>query len=270
VRILNPQNQEMAVLRTSLVPGLLDCARINISRGNQDLRLFEVGHVFSVDRTDVPKLVGDYREEERMCLLMTGRAASRHWSRPDRIADIFDLKGEVEGFLRKMALDKCRFISYSTSNGLTDSALAVENHGGYAGYLGRISDSVRKQFDIEQEVFVAELALPSKVIRKERAYQQLPRFPKVKRDVAFTVNAGTSAEALETAMRGAAGGLLHSLELFDLYQGEPLPAGKKSMAFSLEFMSREKTLTEQEIEAAVVEIVRGAEQLPGVALRGLT
>ncbi len=269
VRILNPQNQDMAVLRTSLVPGLLDAAARNHNAGNFDLRLFEVGHVFRVDDGPAPKLVENYLEEERLCLMLTGGSAPVHWSGPRRDVDLFDLKGDMEFLLAKFALDKSRFISYSTSNGLTDNTLAIEIQGSYAGYLGSVSKEVLGLFGLERQVFVAEIGVERFRRDSRREFVPLPRYPKVKRDVAFTVDAGIPAASLESTIRESATELLQSVEVFDVYQGEQLPGGKKSVAFTLEFMSLEKTLTDAETEAAVSRVVAGVEKAHGAALRSM-
>ena len=269
VRILNPQNQDMAALRTSLVPGLLETAARNHNAGNLTLRLFEIGHVFRIDDGPAPKLVQNYLEEERLCLLLTGSSAPVHWSSPGRDVDLFDMKGDIEFLLAKFALDKSRFISYSTSNGLTDNTLGIEIQGSYAGYLGGISKEVRGLFGLERPVFVAEIGVEGFRRDIRKAYVPLPRYPKVKRDVAFTVDAGIPAASLEATIRESATELLQSVEVFDVYQGEQLPGGKKSVAFTLEFMSLERTLTDAETEAAVGRVVAGVEKAHGAALRSM-
>ena len=267
VRILNPQSQDMSVLRTSLVPGLLDAAARNESFGNVNLRLFEIGHVFSVDDSAEAKLVGDFLEEERVCFLMSGLAEPRGWSEAPRAADLFDLKGEVEDFLRKIALDKGRFISYSTSNGLTDNSLAIEIHGSYAGYLGSVKEDVLKLFGVGQPVFLAELSLEALSSQAARMYRPLPRYPRVNRDVAFVVDVSVSAGDLMNIISESAGDLLSGVELFDLFEGESLGKGKKSLAFSLELLSPVKTLTDPEIEAVIRNIVQRVEKETGAAFR---
>jgi phenylalanyl-tRNA synthetase beta chain len=268
VRILNPQNVEMSTLRTSLVPGLLDVAARNQNRGNPDLRLFEIGHVFSKDNSDKPKLVNGFLEEARVCILLSGNAWSRQWGLPSRTVDFFDIKGETEGVLAKIVLDKKRLIPYSTSNGLTKHTLAIEIHGTYAGYLGQVKEEVLAKAGVEGDVYVAELDLVALSQEQRRTYSALPRFPKVQRDVALVLDHGVSAESVEQAIRTAGGELLQAVALFDVYEGEGLPAGKRSLAFSLELMSHQKTLTETEIDAAVGQIVRTVEQTFGATLRG--
>jgi phenylalanyl-tRNA synthetase beta chain len=269
VRILNPQNVEMSALRTSLVPGLLDVMARNQNHGNPDMRLFEIGHVFSVDHSEKPKLVNGFLEEARVCMLLGGGAVARQWGTPFRNVDFFDMKGEVEDLLSKIVLDKKRLIPYSTSNGLTEHTLAIEIHGTYAGYLGQVREEILSKAGVEGEVFVAEFSLSPFGQVPLRKYSVLPRFPKVQRDVAFVLDRGVSAESVEQAIRSAGGELLQTVTLFDVYEGVGLPPGKRSLAFSLELMSHQKTLTDAEIDAVVGQIVRTVEERLGATLRGV-
>ncbi|MGB6034002.1 MAG: phenylalanine--tRNA ligase subunit beta [Bacteroidota bacterium] len=268
VRILNPQNTDMAFLRTSLLPGLLDAVRRNQSHGITTVRFFEIGHVFSVDSGGNGSFVEGFVEQERVCFVLAGLSAPHHWDREGRNVDIFDLKGEVASFLRKIGLDKWRLISYSNSNGLTDNSLAVEIEGSTVGYLGRVGDRSRDLFDIKEDVFVAEFDLALLDRRATKRYVSLPRYPKVKRDVAFVVDRGLSAGDLEQLIRESCAELLYSVELFDVYEGDAVGEDKKSIAYSLEFMSRERTLTDQEIEAAMKQTVRTVRERLGAELRG--
>ena len=269
VEIGNPQNQEMGALRTSLLPGLLESVAKNQNAGNPDLRMFEIGRVFAVDDTGKRHTVENFLEREVVCLVLTGSSAPVHWSSPRREADLFDLKGDIEFLLAKFALDKRRFISYSTSNGLTDSALTVEIQGNSAGYLGRVREDVLAEFRIERPVFAAELDCALLGGGGAKLYVPLPRYPRVRRDVAFTVDAGIPAEDLERTLRDSATELLRSVEVFDVYEGDQLPGGKKSVAFTLEFMSLEKTLTDAEIEAEVSRVVTGVAGAHGAVLRSM-
>jgi phenylalanyl-tRNA synthetase beta chain len=259
----------MDTLRTSLVPGLLEAVARNLNLGNPTLRLFEIGHVFRIDSSAGPRLVEDFVEEERVSVVMTGLAGPLSWSGSGRACDIFDIKGEIQDVLTKFALDKSRFISYSSTNGLTDNTLGIEIQGVYAGYLGQVSKEVMEQFGVEDQVFVAELSVASLKSDAARAYVPLPRYPKVRRDVAFIVDAGVPGERIERTIRTSSTGLLQSVELFDVYEGDPLPAGKKSVAFTLGLMSTEKTLTDSEIDAAVRVVVAAVEREEGATLRSM-
>ncbi len=269
VRLLNPQTSENEAMRTSLAPGLLSAVSRNASFGNTDLRLFEIGRVYSVKDDSRPELVENYVEEEKVCLLLTGSRTPKHWSVTSQMYDIFDLKGEVADFLGKFVLDKSRFISYSTSNRLAERVVAIEINGSYAGYFGIAKQETLKRFGIEQTVFVAELQLSTLSSKRDKQYIPLPKYPKVRRDVAFIVDDATPAEVIEAIIRDNSTSLLQSVEVFDFYQGENLATGKKSLAFSLDLMSREKTLTETDIEEEVRGIVKGVVSKTGAVLRAI-
>ena len=269
VNILNPQNQDMSTLRTSLIPGLLSTVARNQNVGNPHLRLFEIGHVFRVTKGEQKALIENFLEEEKVCLLLTGEVSPIHWSGSSRVCDLFDIKGEVEDLLTKFALDKSRFISYSTSNGLTDDTLTIEIQGSYAGYLGQVRKEILKRYEIERPVFVAELQVERFKAAGSRTFNPLPRYPKVRRDVAFIVDEGIPAEHLERTILETESELLTSAMLFDVYTGNPLPHGKKSVAFALEVMSPHKTLTDAEIEDVVGRVVARVERTHGATLRSM-
>jgi phenylalanyl-tRNA synthetase beta chain len=269
VRILNPQNQDMLMLRTSLLPGMLDVVAHNLNSGTEDMRLFEVGHIFSVDATDRPKLVEQFLEEESLGLLLTGKAAPRHWSDKPRPADFYDVKGEVEALLEQLALDKWQVIPYPPLGNILENVLAVEIEGCFAGYLGGVREDVLKSFGIEQQVFAAELLMAPLIHRTGRVFKSIPKYPKVRRDVAFSVGVEMTAEVMLQAIRASAGGLLQSVELFDMYQGDKLKAGTKSLAFTLELMSRDGTLLDADIDAVVHRVVQHVESKCQATLRGV-
>jgi phenylalanyl-tRNA synthetase beta chain len=269
VKILNPQNQDMINLRTSLIPGMLDVVARNIRASVFDMRLFEIGHVFSMSDPGEKTLVDTFREEERLAVLLTGSAESPHWAHPARTVDFFDMKGCVEGLLEALGLDKWRVISYSTGDGLTEDSLAIEIHGSYAGHFGRVRSEVLKFFGIEQEVFAAEFALTPLCSGEERRFEPLPRFPRVRRDVAFGVREELPAGDIVEVIRASAGELLQSVEVFDVYQGANLPPGTKSLAFTLELLSREGTLTEADIDAVVQRVIHRVQETCGATLRGV-
>ncbi|HXG00567.1 MAG TPA: phenylalanine--tRNA ligase subunit beta [Bacteroidota bacterium] len=265
VRLANPLGVEMSTMRTSLVPGLLQAVARNHSFGNVDLRMFEIGHVFS--RSAEPQVVDNIKEEQRVCLLLTGLFEPRHWKHPASPADIYHLKGEVADLLQACDLDSWRYIYYSTSETLADNPIFVEINGATAGYLGRVRQQVREAFGVEHDVWVAELNVELLSSRKAKWYVPLPRFPKARRDVAFVVDVSVTAESIEQCMREAGTELLQEIEVFDVYRGPNLPPGKKSIAYTLQIMSRERTLTDEEIDAEVERVVQRVCQRFGATLR---
>jgi phenylalanyl-tRNA synthetase beta chain len=270
VKLLGLETSETAAMRTSLLPGLAGAVARNISYGETNVRLFEIGRVYRIDNSPKPKFVDNYLEEERVCLVLTGSRSPIHWGGKPVPADWFDIKGEMEDLLSKFALDKSGFISYSTSNRLAEDAIAIEINGTYAGYYGNVKEGVLKRYKIEQPVYVAEVSLELlRNLETQRRYNPLPRYPKVRRDVAFIVDDSVTAEKLLTVIRTAGSALLQSVDLFDMYRGENLEAGKKSLAFTLELMSRERTLVDNEIESEVNRIVEAVIRETGAVLRAV-
>lgn len=268
VTVLNPKNSEAACLRTSLIPGLLDAVARNQSFGNTDLRLFEIGRVFWKAHNATHVIVEDFAEEERLAMVITGAALPLQWGVSRREVDIFDLKGDLQMLTNMLSLDKTTFISYSTHETLAEKPVAIEINGVYAGYFGSIRDEVLKMFGIERPVFVADIALAAVGGKRTRRYTSLPRYPKVRRDVALVVNGDVEAGAVEQAIRRGASALLTGVELFDVYTGPNVPQGKKSLAYVLELQSQDQTLTEDQIEAEMRRIVLNVERETGAALRG--
>lgn len=267
VRVLNPLSRDMAMMRSSLLPGLLQVVAVNQNRGERDLRLYEVGRVFRVDPQSSQKLVGDVVEEERLALAMTGRRNGLGWGNPAGEVDLFDLKGALEGLLQALRLDNHRFIPYSTSESLTEESLRIEVQGIYAGQVGKASSQVLSRFGVEGSVYVAELLLSALAPSQRASFSALPRFPKVRRDVAFVVPRRVQADEIAQVIRDSAGELLADVTVFDLYEGKGLPEGRKSLAFALELMSRQRTLTDAEIEAVVARVVREIETKFEASLR---
>jgi phenylalanyl-tRNA synthetase beta chain len=271
VEVLNPVSTEASVLRTSLIPGALAVVQHNVAHGMKDLRLFEIGNVFALKGEKPTDLLGDYSEDERVILVLSGRVVPQQYGTENRGVDFYDLKGEAQALLTKFCLDKYRFISYDTASALIEGALAVEINGSYAGLLGKIGKSIAERFDIDEPIFVCELKLSAfeGSTVSEKKLIPLPRFPRVHRDLAFVVDAELQQEIVARTIREAGGTLLVDLVLFDLYQGDQVGAGKKSLAYSLEFQPLDRTLTDREIDAEVLRIVRRVEEACKAKLRAI-
>jgi phenylalanyl-tRNA synthetase beta chain len=270
VKMLNPVSVEMSTMRTSLIPGALQIVRHNRNHGTKHLRLFELGKVYSAGTSTSEDSLEGFREEDRLLILMSGKPITAGTGIRAHETDILDLKGEVEAFLVKVCLDKYRFISYDTRSALTDSTISIEINGVGAGVLGRVKGELTTKFDIEDPVFVCELALEvlSKGMHAERKYAPLPKFPSVTRDLAFVVDDSVTQQSLERAIREPGKPLLASVVLFDEYRDEKIGAGKKSLAYALEFQSQDHTLTDRETDQLITRIVDAARKECGAVLRG--
>jgi phenylalanyl-tRNA synthetase beta chain len=272
VKVLNPISREMSALRTSLIPSALGVVRHNFGYGVKDLKLFEIGRVFKIatDEYEKPRLVGNYVEEEKLLILMTGKAEPISYDIKERNFDIYDLKGEVERLFRSVFLENYRFIYYPNSSEIAELEIGVEIGGKYAGRLVKVGDELLKKFDVEADVYIAEidfgLICENSRIEK-RHYEELPKFPSVYRDLAFVVDENLPVGEIEDAMKKEMGDVLKSVRLFDIYRGDKIGAGKKSVAFSLEIVSPHKTLTDEEVNAIIQGVVKHIEQKFGAKLR---
>jgi phenylalanyl-tRNA synthetase beta chain len=271
IEVLNPVSAEASVLRTSLVPGALTVVQHNRSHGQKDLRLFEIGNVFRLNGAGPGDSLTAYSEDEHIIIVLSGNIAAAQYGSDHRNVDVFDLKGEVQALMTKFCLDKYRFISYDSASALIESALAVEINGTYAGFLGEVSKSIAQGFDIDDATFVCELRVAEleKCWGSEKKVKPLPRFPNVRRDLAFVVNASTQHETVARTIREAGGTLLVNLVLFDLYVGDQIGAGNKSLAYSLEFQPLDRTLTDREIDAEIARIVSHVEVRCSAKLRAM-
>lgn len=270
VEVLNPVSVDMQMLRTSLIPGALDVLQHNFNRGAKGLRLFEVGKVYRRDPAKSPETLEAFREEARVLMILMGDHFNQHYSEAGRKYDMLDLKGEVEAFLKEFFLDKYRLIQYDTEDPLSVHGLSIEISGTYTGRLGSLRKELTSSFDIDEDVYVAELSLdiaaPFRIYGKK--FASLPRFPVVTRDLAFVVDEGLPQGRVAEAIRESGGSLLQRVVLFDLYTGERVGSGKKGLAYSLEFQPVDRTLTDEEVNGSISAIIRHVEATCGARLRG--
>ena len=269
VEVRNPVSVDMQMLRPSLIPGALDVLQHNFNHGQSSLRMFEFGKVYRRREGGNREKLDGYTEERRLLIVLSGTHLPQHYSLSTRSYDFFDMKGEVESLLSKFFLDKYRLIWYDNGKPLSVDNIHVEIQGTYAGFLGTLKKQIAATFDIDREVFVCELSvdvLQDRWVRESR-FSQLPRFPSVTRDLAFVVDQEVLQGDVEQAIREAGGSLLTNLNLFDLYVGEPLGVGKKSLAYALEFQPTDHTLTDHDANTVVARIVDLVKNRCGAVLR---
>jgi phenylalanyl-tRNA synthetase beta chain len=269
VEVLNPVSVDMEMLRTSLIPGALVVSEHNLNRGAKGLRLFECGKVFWRKPDGREDVLEDYKEEQRLLIILTGDHFNRHHTEKQRKYDLLDLKGEVRTLLTKFFLDKYRLIPYDNGKPLSVDNISIEIQGTYVGFLGRLRKEIGAKFGIEEEVFVAELSMDvlSSHWKNERKFRPLDRLPSVTRDLAFVVEANVPQGNIERAIREAGGELLSSVFLFDLYSGEQAGAGNKSLAYALEFQPADRTLTDEEVNGIVSKIIHHVHSACGASVR---
>lgn len=244
VRLKNPLNEEGAVLRGSLLPGLLAAAGRNARLGATDLRLFEIGRVFS------PEAPAGVPEPSRLAVLFTGAALAPGWrNSAAREADFHDLRGVFE------ALAPGLEVAVAPADALLAQAVTLSLGGEPLGRAGQLMPARARELDLRGAAFVAEIDVAAlrRRVGGERRFAALARFPSVTRDLAIVADAELPHGRIAGALRGAGEPLLTGIELFDVFtdaKGEKVPAGKKSLAYSLTFRADDRTLKTEEVNAA--------------------
>lgn len=263
VRLANPMSRESSVLRPSMAPGLLQALGRNVRRGRADVALYEIGRCFRRGPEPLP-------EEwlEAGIVLAGARHASGFGLGPDHV-DFFDLKGRVEVLLEGLSVDNAQFRAYDGRGFQAGHAAEILSGTTRLGVMGQLGRKALERLEVPGPVFVATLRVDGlrQVARPSGEFREWARFPGVKRDLAFLVELGIESAALESEIRAAAGPLLRSVRLFDVYTGERIGKGLKNLAYSLEFRSPERTLLDAEVDQAVALAVQRALDKLGAQLR---
>jgi phenylalanyl-tRNA synthetase beta chain len=270
VETLNPISQEMAALRPSLLPGALQVVSFNRKHGRSRLRFFEYGHVYRKSRRD-DVIVSGYAEHESLILVASGPAAPVGWDVEERPVDLFDLKGVVAMLLDSVRLPDVSFEPDYHATAITTHHLTIQSGETRIGVLGRLADAVARDYDLMDALFFAEINWQSVVdaagAHGDRRYVAVSRYPIVERDLAVIIDRAEPAGHLMRTIREQAGPLLRSVEPFDLYEGERIGKGKKSIAFSLRF-GADRTLLDEEVDERVDAVVGALAKNHGGELRG--
>jgi len=254
ISVLNPITSDHSVLRTNLTVTMLQAILVNQNRKQPDLKLFEIGKVYS-------KQKGEPQEDWRLCLAVTGKRFNRSWDTQPEEADLFDLKGALQALGKTLWISDLKFSpvefpylshSYSISNCVSGSF----------GIMGLASSQILGKLDIKNDVYLAEIELSKleTIAGRERHFQPLPKYPPVERDIAILVDKSTLAQDIMAKIKSWAGDLAEEVGIFDVYQGKQLPPEKKSLAFFIRYRSAEKTLTEDEVNAVQQKIIQNLEQ----------
>ncbi|ALC16729.1 phenylalanyl-tRNA ligase, beta subunit [Desulfuromonas soudanensis] len=265
VKILNPLNEEQSVMRTSLVPSLLETVSRNLAYRTRDLQLFELRPVFLPrDGEELPD------ERRRLVMALCGRRAPEGWTQGGAMVDFYDLKGVVEDLLDYFRVDKVLWPVDAREPYLhPGKSCRIESAGALLGTLGEVHPVVLQNYDIDTPVYLLDLDIEAflSVSRESEGFRPLSRFPDVSRDSALLVDESVTAQMLFDAVAAVRGKLVEDFVLFDLYRGKGVPEGKKSLAIRVRYRSLEKTLTEEEIAKAHGKIIRALEEKLGAEVR---
>lgn len=261
VRVKNPLSAELDAMRPTMLFGLLQTAAHNIARQQRDLRLFETGRVYALK--DVRTT-----ETERIGLLLTGRRWKEQWRAADRKVETDDIKEEVELLLGRCGIRDTEVIR--TSMPLLSDAMSILMSDNTLATIGTVSAGVLRAFDIDQPCHFAEVdtAMLHEMLRRNRiTYAEVSRFPAVRRDLSLLLDKAVTFAQLEKLARQSERKLLRAVDLFDVYEGDKLPAGKKSYALTFTLQDPERTLTDEQVEKAMGRIRTALEREAGAVLR---
>jgi len=248
VSLANPLSSDMDVLRPSLLPGLIHSLRHNASRKNNEVALFEIGRVFG-------QTGGGMKEGRRVAIAIMGQRALPFWSGSERDAkfDAYDLKGLVEDLLEQFGLRGIMFTKRTESTPLMlESAIVTLGGKLPLGELGQLLPTLAKKYDLREAVLLAEFDLDLLLSKRNPAktFKALPQFPSSRRDVAILVAEAITHDAVLATVKQARPANLEALELFDVFRGQGVPAGQKSLAYAFTYRAADKTLTDAEVNSA--------------------
>ena len=269
VELINPMSVDQSVMRQSIIPGLLRSVSYNQNRGVKNVQLYEMGVVFAAaEGRKKPK------ERTKVAGVLAGAFGDKQWNNEPAPFDFFDGKGVVENICRELAVAKLRFKALSADEAphlQPGRAAEVVAGGTVLGWLGEIHPLAVQAFDAEAPVVAFELDLDAllKSARPARDYVDVPAFPAVAMDVAFVVDEDVTCERLMQCMTSAAGKMLESATLFDVYRDEQrVGKGKKSMAFKLMYRVPDRTLTSEEVEKTHAKMLKKVAGATGAEIRG--
>ncbi len=255
IRLLNPIASQLAVMRSTLVGSLVANVRYNLNRKLSRVRVFEIGRVFARDPAvkDGDLDVAGVRQPMRLGAIAYGPAFDEQWGIRPRPVDFFDLKGDVEALVGPR---QARFVKATHSALHPGRSARIELDGAAAGWIGELHPQWQQKYELPGPAVVFELACDSLLPVPLPRYAEVSKFPAVVRDLAVVVDDGVPADAVLGALKGARPGLVQEVRIFDLYRGESVGKGRKSLAFRVVMQDTGRTLTDAEVDATMADLAQ--------------
>ncbi len=273
VKIMNPLSTDLNVMRQTLLFGGLESIQHNVNRKRQNLRFFEFGNVYTFDpeKQNDDNPMQAYKEQYHCSLLITGKRVEGSWAHANEDSSIYELRAYVINIIRRIGVSQNQLVVKKSDNDIFSTGVTIENRGGKKLYeLGIISKKLLKQFGLENPVYYAELnwtALMKIAKKNEVLYTEVPKFPAVSRDLALLVDNSVEFAQIEQIARQTEKKLLKKVELFDVYEGDKLPAGKKSYAVNFILQDNEKTMGDKQIDAIMQKLIANLKKQLNAELR---
>lgn len=260
VLMLNPLSADLSAMRQSLLFSGLEAVAYNSNRRKADLKLFEFGKSYH-------KFLSGYEEQKHLTLFLTGNRGAENWTNPQTPSDFFLFKGFVTAVFDRLGFNK--LTTKPVESDVFAEGIALASGNDLLVEFGTVKKSILKHFDIKQEVMYADFnwGLIIKLLSNKIKFQEIPKYPEVRRDLALLVNQDVSFESLYTIARQTEKTLLKGINLFDVYEGKNLPEGKKSYALSFILQDAAKTLTDEQIDKIMGKLQQNFEKEVGAVLR---
>ena len=254
IPILNPISEEFPYMRTTLVPAVIEAAKRNIAQQNKDLWLFETANVYepkALPLTEVP------HERPMACGIMMGKVTEAAWNQAQRETDFYDVKGVVDGLLAKLGLTQYDIQPSSESYYHPGVSAHYTVNGVTIANYGELHPQVVKNFDLSGKVYMFEIDLEAvlSIIVPPFRYQSFSKFPGTSRDLAIVAPVSVTSGDIVALIKEHGGEYLESVSIFDVYEGEHIEAGYRSLAYNLQFRSMEGTLNDEDIDGAIQAII---------------
>ena len=254
IPILNPISEEFPYMRTTLVPAVIEAAKRNIAQKNKDLWLFETANVYepkSLPLTEVP------HERPMACGIMMGKVTEAAWNQAQRDTDFYDVKGVVDGLLAKLGLTQYNIQPSSESYYHPGVSAHYTVNGVTIANYGELHPQVVKNFDLSAKVYMFEIDLEAvlSITVPPFRYQSFSKFPGTSRDLAIVAPVSVTSGDIVALIKEHGGEYLESVSIFDVYEGEHIEAGYRSLAYNLQFRSMEGTLNDEDIDGAIQAII---------------
>ena len=254
IPILNPISEEFPYMRTTLVPAVIEAAKRNIAQQNKDLWLFETANVYepkALPLTEVP------HERPTACGIMMGKVTEAAWNQAQRDTDFYDVKGVVDGLLAKLGLTQYDIQPSSESYYHPGVSAHYTVNGVTIANYGELHPQVVKNFDLSGKVYMFEIDLEAvlSIIVPPFRYQSFSKFPGTSRDLAIVAPVSVTSGDIVALIKEHGGEYLESVSIFDVYEGEHIEAGYRSLAYNLQFRSMEGTLNDEDIDGAIQTII---------------
>ena len=261
VKIMNPLSSDLGVMRQTLLYGGLESVEHNVKRKNANLKFFEFGncYFFDEEKENPENPMQAYKEENFMGIWVTGKRVEGSWAHPNEDSTYYELAAYVQTILNRIGLKQGATVQKKSENEDFSAGIVIENRGGKKLIeMGVLSKKLLKQFDLQQPVYFAELnwtQLMKATKKNEVTFTDIPKHPAVSRDLALLVDNNVEFAQIEQIARQTEKKLLKKVELFDVYEGDKLPAGKKSYAVNFILQDAEKTMNDKQIDAIMQKLI---------------